>query len=354
MATAEQVTELITLMQGQMTLLQQQRAGGEGTKSKRPDRPVINSDIDDQDWALFLDTWPRYKTMAGVTGVGNIRMELRAACSTEVNRMMFQFVGPTILDACSEEDLLAHIKSVAVRQVHHEVHQMKFNMMMQDEGESITHYVARLKAQACLCQFEIECGCDPVTTVSYADKMVAQRLVAGLCNHDHLTFFSCFAEAASLKTLNEKIKRLQLWETTDKSSGILRGTTTKSPASEAALQRSQYKQNQRQNTGAPPQPESVQTNEGSGGELCRGCGAPKHPGGRKDCPAKTKKCFNCNRKGHLSTVCDRASSRSSSAQDNTQHEDSTETLPSLPSNASMSFSFSAQDFRPGNKNSEGT
>ncbi len=345
MASAEQVTELITLMQQQMTLLQQQRAGG-GTQVKRADRPVINADIDDQEWAIFLDTWPRYKSMAGITDVAMIRNELRAACSPGVNKMLFEFVGPTALDECTEEGLLAHIKAVAVKQVHHEVHQMNFHSMMQEEGESITHYVSRLKAQAFLCKFEVECGCDPVTTVSYADKAVAQRLVAGLCNIDHKR--RILADASTLVTLDQKVTRLQLLETTDKSAGMLHQSPAVKP-SEAALQRSQYKKDQRAS--------KIGTGDsGTGvveGERCRGCGAAVHPGGRPACPAFKKKCHYCKRKGHLAALCERDPSRSAPApalHDSSAHDEpfvlsQAPAIPAIPATASTSFSFSAQDFR---------
>ena len=155
----EQVVQLLTLLQDQMTLMKEQQQqqnnqnAGENTtsKAKRPDRPIINIGIDKREWALFLDTWSRYKLMIKATDLETIRMELRAACSTDVNKMLFEFVGPEVSNACTEDELLAHIKSIAVKQVHHEVHQMNFHVMSQDEGEPITSFVARLKSQAFLC-----------------------------------------------------------------------------------------------------------------------------------------------------------------------------------------------------------
>ena len=343
MATAEQVTTLIELMQQQMTLLQQRETGSApGTKSKKPDRPVINADIDDREWALFLDTWSRYKGWIGVTDASKIRMELRAACSTEVNKMLFEFVGPATLDECTEDDLLNHIKSIAVKQVHHEVHQMNFHLMRQDEGESISRYTARLKAQACLCKFEVPSG---TTTISYADQMVAQRLVSGLHNRDHQR--KVLAEAATLTSLEAKVKRLQLLETTDESASILHGIAAPKP-SEAAAQRSQYKRDQGSSKVKTNVPAAEGTGSAPDGVRCKGCGGPQHPGGRTSCHAFKKKCFNCKRKGHLSTVCEKEPSRSASAGDNGDDQDD-EVLPNVPSDASVSFSFAAQDFRPSEK-----
>ena len=36
-------------------------------KTKRPDRPVINTGIDDREWALAEDSWTRYKQMCNFT-----------------------------------------------------------------------------------------------------------------------------------------------------------------------------------------------------------------------------------------------------------------------------------------------
>lgn len=356
MATPEQVTQIITIMQQQMTLLQGQRTGGgdagnANRRSRKPDRPEINAGIDDREWSLFKDTWSRYKTMIGLSGTGDntaeIRMELRAACSTEVNRMLFEFVGPTTLNVCSEQELLDHIKSVAVKETHHEVHQMTFHSMIQQEGETITHFVARLKAQAFLCKFETTCSCVPPTAVSYADKMVAQRLLAGLNNVEHKR--KILAEAATLTTLDAKIKRLQLLETTEESAGILHNTPPVKP-SEAGAARSQYKKMQR---GAVVKSDG--DNE-STEEKCRGCGKSSHPGGkslaRSNCPAFKKKCGNCDKKGHFARVCEQPSTALSH-----DAEEETEQLDNIASAASVSFAFAGQtseDFRLRGAPSTGT
>ena len=351
-ATADQITQMMGLMQQQINLLTnqqtQQPPAADQThsakKTRKPDRPVVNAAIDDREWALFKDTWSRYKTMIGVSSttpedVETIRMELRSTCSTEVNRMLFEFVGPDVLNACTEEQLLTHIKSVAVKVVHHEVHQVSFHAMSQEQGESITSYVARLKAKAFLCKFETQCGCNPATPVSYADNMVAQRLVAGLSNLEHQR--KILSEAETLVTLHAKVKRLQLLETTEESASImnnpapLRNQTV--PPSESSAAKSQYKQQQRSNTKPHPA-------DNHNDEPCKGCGSSSHPGGkslsRKNCPAFKVNCHNCGVKGHFAAVCKKSQAHSI-------EED--ETLESLASAATVSFSFAAtaenQDFR---------
>ena len=341
--TTDQVAALITLMQQQQT---DRADNGAGTKikTKRPDRPVINAGIDDREWALFDDAWSRYKKMVGVTAtdVEAIRMELRACCSTDVNRMLFEFVGKETLDTCSEEDLLTHIKSVAVEQVHPEVHQMNFNTMRQNPGEPIAKFVARLKSQACLCKFEVKCSCTPGRTVSYAENMVAQRLVAGLRNVDHQR--KILSEATTLTTLEAKVTRLQLFETTEKSAAALHerpATVPLSSVTESSAARSQYKQEQAASKmqGAPSEDPAK----------CRGCGQAPHVGGRSKCFASKKTCRNCGIKGHIASVCQK--SRSSPINDDSLHgaepeSNDVENLEPIMSGANVSFAFGAQqDFR---------
>ena len=110
MATEQQIQQIIDMMQQQMTQLtnlqaENTRLRSENTvvspavanadtnnlhvKSKKPDRPVINAGIDDREWAIFTDTWSRYKRMIGISAanVDMLRMELRESCSSDVNKL---------------------------------------------------------------------------------------------------------------------------------------------------------------------------------------------------------------------------------------------------------------------------
>ena len=371
MATEQQVQSMLDLMQQQMTAFKalqdenarlrdeaaevasQERNNAPASapttpsnenhyKAKKPDRPKINGGLDDREWALFLDSWERYKVMVNVTDVASIRMELRAACSEDVNKLLFEYVGAPVLNASTENNLLQHIKDVAVKSVHKEVHQVAFNNMSQNIGEPVTNYVARLKAKAFLCGFEVTCtDHDQPTTISYAEQMVAQRLIAGLCNQEHQR--KVLAEAPSLVTLSDKVNRLHMLETTEESVSMLHKSPPP-PSSEAAIGRSVYKQGK-----SGP---NVVTK-------CRWCGRTAHPQGksmdRANCPAKNKECNNCHKTGHFGDVCEKA--RTDSADTNQPQPvvtDSDSSLTSIPSAASVSFSFGAQDFRLGRKPNDHT
>ena len=100
---------MATLMQQQQPNLNHQQHGG---RTKKPDRPIINAGMDDREWAVYLDSWSLYKNMTEITDENKLRMELRASCSPDLNRMLFEFVGADVLNACTEAQMLQHIKSV--------------------------------------------------------------------------------------------------------------------------------------------------------------------------------------------------------------------------------------------------
>ena len=62
-------------------------------KTKRPERPEVNAGIDDRDWALFQDSWKNYKFMCELdtANIGTARLDLRACCSADVNKLLFEF-----------------------------------------------------------------------------------------------------------------------------------------------------------------------------------------------------------------------------------------------------------------------
>ena len=312
-----------------ITTLSRENATLRQTQSvaKRPNRPMVEASSSDNDWALFLDTWGRYKRMTRLVTEDGITMELRACCSIDVNRLLFDFIGPEVLNRATEEDLLNHIKSVAVKGVHKEVHRLTFTKIQQADNEPVTQFVARLKAQATLCDFSIECpsGCGKV---SYAEDMISHQLVAGLRNQEFQS--RILSEATSLNTLKLKVDRLQTLESTEESSQFMQPTMNPDTTKASASRKSQYQSNKNKN---PPQykPDRYKTTNkqsrdpGQSVNTCKGCGRQSHSPGktmsRKDCPAFDKKCLGCGIIGHFKAVCQRSKASSSREADNDSMEE---------------------------------
>jgi len=299
----------------------------------RPIRPIIEEGVDDFGWNLFLDKWQRYKQMTGVEGAREVCLELRDSCSPEVNRMLFEFIGADKLNDThlTEEILLKDIKAVAVRSIHKEVHRWHFNQIAQDDSEKVTKFVGRLKAQAILCDYNVDCQCG--RRVSYAEEMVAQRLVSGVTNPEHQS--KVLGEAEELNTLKKKVDKMISLETTDEASSKMRlpFTSRSNP-----IKSSQYKRDQRQKlTGndrkIKPQGEDNERmkrgrsrfQRSNTRKRCRGCGRSSHPNGktmaRKDCPAWGQKCNACQKENHFEKVCEKRSRASFAGGDTSGSEE---------------------------------
>ena len=207
------------LMQQQMTQmmahLMQPPAGNSGSAGRRSriDRPVLTADCSDNKWIVFTDAWCRYKEMSGLVDPDAIRHELRATCDPAVNEMLFNFVGPDVLNVASEEQLLAHIKSVAVKTVHREVYRQQFFSMRQSENESITRFISRLNSQAMLCDFAKQCDCGANTcTTSYSEDVIMSQTITGLYSSSHQT--KILSDMNNIKTLRDLTARLLTLEST--------------------------------------------------------------------------------------------------------------------------------------------
>jgi len=276
---------LMLQMQQQQMAMQQQMANlmsklvppttgeDEPPRINRPvrakiERPVIDADCSDNQWVIFQDAWERYKQMASITTNVEIRNELRSACSSKVNEMLFNFVGPETLNTVTELDLLKHIKAVAVRAVHPEVYRQQFFTLKQSDGESVTNFVSRLKAQAMLCAFSTTGSCQTQNChASYSSEMVKSQLIAGTRNPSHQS--KVLSEMELLKTLDQVINHLLALESTERATSHFRSPFNQTPATEIAPINDKKKP-----------PKFTQTSN-----RCVGCGRSCHPKGRTSCPA---------------------------------------------------------------------
>ena len=89
--------------------------------------------------------------------VATIQLELHFAWSAKVKKLLIECLGTPTLNIYMKEQLLAHIKSVALNTVHTKGHTLPFNAMKQEKGETIANFVGQLKSKAILCSFEVEC-----------------------------------------------------------------------------------------------------------------------------------------------------------------------------------------------------
>ena len=189
------------------------------------------------------------------------------------------------------------------------------------DRKKVTQFVGRLKAQALLCDYNVECNCG--LRVSYADQMVSQRLLSGAANPEHQS--KVLGEADELKTLKQKVDKMISLEATDEATTKIRAPLA---SRSGPIKSSKYRREQKNKLIGPQR----KVEEGADADKpsatrprrpeerkrqCRGCGRNTHPNGksmaRSDCPAWGKTCNSCKRPNHFDKVCERRESRSSYA-----------------------------------------
>ena len=295
------------------------------SKSVKPVRPTVDVETTESEWSMFEDNWARFKRMANLTAVPDVRDNLRQCCSTALNKRLFDLNSTATLNAASEEDLLGWIKDIAVKGVHKEVHRTQFVNIRQKQGEQLVGYLGRLKSEAALCDFrvrapstcaDLNCTCaNHGTQVSYQDDQVATQMVAGLYNTDHQA--KVLSESVELTTLDSKVKRLALLEKSDASLSTLSGGGAgvnvlqgwkkqypgsggrRFPSSEKKFPSSEKKKKSWKKE--PKEPPAVVPERS---DLCQACNQ-KHPqckscGGSHKC---TTRCNSCKGMGHIRNCC---------------------------------------------------
>ena len=123
---------------------------------KKPDRPSVDIEISETQWAFFLDEWATYKTQAHLSRDADVITELRSCCSSDLRRSLFDFMGPTD-PTVGEQQLLNLIKQCAVQGKTVAVHRHEFHPMAQAHGQRLHDYVTKLKSKAGQCRFFVPC-----------------------------------------------------------------------------------------------------------------------------------------------------------------------------------------------------
>ena len=263
---------------------------------KKPERPEIDLESNESQWAFFMYEWERYKRQAHLAAT-DVNDELKSACSAALRKELFDFVGPTTLDTLNEERLLEKIKSLAIKGKNKAVHRQEFYAMSQSPGQPIQAFVAQLRSKAEPCQFTFKCisnACDHQLN-SYTEAMVCDQMVVGCCDSDIQE--ETLAKDSQLPTLQDKFDLIQAREEGKRARSQLCSDSS------ITTQKSQYRRDQ---THAKVNVSNATRQNIKLG--CSGCGSKCHGQGTGlarsvHCPAKDKMCDYCNIPGHLSTVC---------------------------------------------------
>ena len=229
---------------------------------------------------------------------------MRAACSTELKRDLFDFLGGDVIDTLTEQELLDNMKTLAIQGKNKAVHRKEFYAMIQDPDQAIQGFVASLRSKAQHCRFVFRCKSDLCNhqMTSYAESMVEDQMVVGCADAD--TQENVLAKDAEFSTFQSKFDFIQATEQGKRAKADVQNLTM--PKSTLAAHKSDYQRSQRQSKLALSKPPMLHEENTPTSLGCTGCGSKNHGKGTKPprnlhCPAWNKICHHCNVK--KSSVC---------------------------------------------------
>ena len=258
-------------------------------------RPTASLGMTSEEWSYFLTRWNDYVEATKVTGKERI-IQLLECCDEDLRKDLTRTAGGTLSNR-TEEDVLAAMKLLAVREENSMVARVALYEMRQDTEEGIRSFGARIRGQANVCKFVIACPhCSE--EISYTNEILRDVLTRGIADHE--IQLDLLGDPNQEMTLEETFKFIEAKEAGKRSANKLLQVQSVNGA-----RSSQYKQ--RKNNSRLQR--SEKTNETDGGPTCDYCGNQGHgksaplPSRRRNCPAFGQLCTTCQKMNHLPKVC---------------------------------------------------
>ena len=150
-------------------------------KVERVKRPTISSAGTSEEWQYFETRWSEYVAATKVTGKERV-LQLLECCDDELRKDLTRSTVGTLSDK-TEKDVLLAIKSLAVRDENTMIARVTLNNSHQDRDEPIRSFCARLRGQANVCNYTIDCpNCQH--RVDYTEPILRDVICRGLEDSD--------------------------------------------------------------------------------------------------------------------------------------------------------------------------
>ena len=142
--------------------------------TKANPRPEISAGGTTEGWQYFLTRWRAYSTAVRLVDK-DVSIQLLECLDPNLRRDVTRnAVGPTPIEEFTEVNLLAAIRALAVREENPKVARVALSRMVQDRGEPIRSFAARLHGQAEVCMFTLQCpGCDRIITRANRGSLIS-------------------------------------------------------------------------------------------------------------------------------------------------------------------------------------
>ena len=247
------------------------------------DPPTVSAGCDPDQWSAFTRQWDMYKVGMAITD-NVLPTALFYCCNTDLRTDIMRDLRQDVA-TMAEEDLLAAIKRLAVKDESILVHCIKLNKMTQSPGTGVRTFLANLRGQASLCQYKATCkelGCTHV--FDYSDEIIKDNLIRGIA--DPKIMSDLLGDPKTDRTLEETVSFIAQEE---------QGKVTKNAVGDSVGAMCATRTNSKQSQ-AP-------------GCKCWACGGSAH-GQKNDrkawsryCEAWTFTCGKCTIKGHFTKNC---------------------------------------------------
>lgn len=274
--------------------------GGATAKPEKVRRPVVSAAGTSEEWAYFEQRWADYKRATRLTG-NDIVFQLLECCEETLRKDLTRTFGA--LAGSDEMTVLQRIKSLAVRQENTMVARVQLQHMRQDRDEPVRAFAARLRGQAGICNFRIECSEDTCEAIiDYSSVMVRDALIRGMEDED--IRLDILGDPNQDLSLEDVLKYVEAKESGKRSASRLQqgGTSTAATSSYRRRER-----NQRQGGKAHSPPQALHRSYPPRPPPCSHCGKQGHSGARKDriqkCSAYGHTCTKCGLLHHHEDVC---------------------------------------------------
>ena len=288
-----------------------------GPRPPAHDRPKIESEMTPSDFDLFKVQWEGYKTSTlepNEYTAERISGELWQCCP---NTLQTSLLSHSLNPSSTVEELLTKIELLWVKAINVRMNREEFYRMRQRPSENCRQYSSRLKDKARYCNFTV-----PVGQTSYLDQMVLDQLIKGL-NDPAIKSDITEIDARKKLDLASTENIIEAKENTKQGLASLEGVEQLAKVSD--FQRGKQASGGGAAKGRGGGREAQGADRGGGPQKCKYCNRTGHgrnpnPEERKQrCPAHNKVCGECNKRGHLSSVC-RGAGRSSAIElDNELH-----------------------------------
>ncbi|XP_071478837.1 uncharacterized protein [Diadema antillarum] len=258
---------------------------GQVAKVEKVKRPTVAAAGTSEEWNYFTSRWSDYVDATKITGKDRV-VQLLECCDEPLRKDLTRAAGGSLTNK-TEDEVLAAIKKLAVREENTMVARVTLHNMRQDRDETVRSFGARLRGQADICKFIIacpSCGAD----VNYTDTIMRDVLTRGIADSE--IPLDLLGDKKQDMGLEEVFQFIEAKEAGKRSASSLLDSHTVEAASSSYRKAKQAHPKERQ-------------------ELCAYCGKKGHGRSaptrvrKSQCPAYGHKCGHCDKFHHVEDVC---------------------------------------------------